>query len=103
MASGKTWNRRAALMGGAVLATGAGALAWHGGGKKHPRLAGPDTLLRGNAADPDTIDPALASGIQEAEIIGDLMVGLVMPDAMARPVPGMATHWQTSPDGLTWT
>lgn len=103
MAQSKIWNRRAAVIGGALLATGAGALAWHGSGKKHVRLAGADTLLRGNAGEPDTIDPALASGIQEGEIIGDLMVGLMTPDAMARPVPGMASHWQTSPDGLTWT
>ena len=31
------------------------------------------------------------------------MVGLMDSDPMADPVPGMATRWTTSPDGLTWT
>src|SRR5579883_2684160 len=85
MAQSKAWNRRAAMIGGALLA------------------AGPGTLRRGNAAEPNTLDPALASGVQEEEIIGDLLVGLMTPDPMARPVPGMATRWQTSADGLVWT
>jgi len=99
MASGKAWNRRIALLGGAAVATGA-----------YFALSGPDrpsrrkvtdarTFLRGNAAEPETLDPNLSSGIQESEIMGDLMVGLTTLDAKARSIPGMATHWETAPDG----
>ena len=39
----------------------------------------------------------------KANILGDLMVGLTTLDAAARPIPGIADHWETSRDGLTWT
>ncbi|HEY1877486.1 MAG TPA: peptide ABC transporter substrate-binding protein [Rhizomicrobium sp.] len=60
-------------------------------------------LNRGNGAEPDSLDPAFAGTVMEANILGDLMVGLTMLDAAARPIPGVADHWETSPDGLTWT
>ena len=60
-------------------------------------------LNRGNGAEPDSLDPAFAGTVMEANILGDLMVGLTTLDAAARPVPGIADHWETSPDGLTWT
>ncbi len=104
MASGKTWNRRWALAGGAALAAGGGYLALRGPSEEpRHKFADARTFLRGNAAEPETLDPSLASGVQDIEIIGDLMVGLMTPDPAARPVPGMATGWQVSIDGLTWT
>ena len=60
-------------------------------------------LNRGNGAEPDSLDPAFAGTTMETNILGDLMVGLTTLDAAARPVPGMADHWETSADGLTWT
>jgi oligopeptide transport system substrate-binding protein len=103
MASGKAWNRRLALTGGVALAAGAGAVALSSRRKSvHRPPVSADTLLRGNAGEPETLDPSMASGLPDAEIIGDLMVGLFMPDADARPVPAMATSWTTSTDGLTW-
>ena len=60
-------------------------------------------LNRGNGAEPDTLDPAQAGTVMEANILGDLMVGLTTLDAAARPIPGIADHWETSRDGLTWT
>ena len=46
------------------------------------------TLNRGNGAEPDSLDPAFASSAMEANILGDLMVGLTTLDA-ARPArPG---------------
>jgi oligopeptide transport system substrate-binding protein len=63
-----------------------------------------DTILnRGNGAEPDSLDPAFAGTVMEANILGDLMVGLTTLDASARPIPGIADHWETSRDGLTWT
>lgn len=60
-------------------------------------------LNRGNGAEPDSLDPAFASTIADINVIGDLMVGLTTPDAAARPIAGIADHWEVSKDGLTWT
>ncbi|HEY2010171.1 MAG TPA: peptide ABC transporter substrate-binding protein [Rhizomicrobium sp.] len=64
---------------------------------------GQSVLNRGNGAEPDTLDPAFASSTAEINILGDLMVGLTTLDAAARPMPGIADHWETARDGLTWT
>jgi oligopeptide transport system substrate-binding protein len=102
MASGKTWNRRLALAGGAALAAGGATLALRPGNTHHG-IPDAKTFRRGNTAEPQTLDPILSSGVQEFEIISDLMVGLMTQAPDARPVPGMATRWETSADGLTWT
>jgi oligopeptide transport system substrate-binding protein len=60
-------------------------------------------LNRGNGAEPESLDPAFAGSVMEGNILGDLMVGLTTLDPAARPIPGMAERWETSPDGLTWT
>lgn len=60
-------------------------------------------IHRGNASEPDTLDPHLASGTWENNIIGDLFLGLTTDDINARPIPGVAESWTTSADGLTWT
>jgi oligopeptide transport system substrate-binding protein len=103
MASGKTWNRRLAVLGGAALAAGGTALALRRPGHIHHEMPGSGIYRRGNVAEPHTLDPIMSSGVQEVEIIGDLMMGLITVTADARPIPGMATHWETSADGLTWT
>jgi oligopeptide transport system substrate-binding protein len=104
MASGKIWNRRLALAGGAALVAGTGALALRRpGAGSHRDMPAATVLRRGNAAEPQTLDPNHSSGVQEFEIISDLIVGLMTHDPHGKPVPGMATHWTASPDGLTWT
>src|ERR1700687_3785611 len=60
-------------------------------------------LNRGNGAEPKSLDPALIDGIWEAQVVGDLIVGLTTEDTAAKPIPGAAESWETSPDGLTWT
>jgi oligopeptide transport system substrate-binding protein len=60
-------------------------------------------LNRGNGAEPESLDPAQAGTVMETNILGDMMVGLTTLDAAARPIPGIAERWETSPDGLTWT
>jgi oligopeptide transport system substrate-binding protein len=102
MASGKAWNRRGAVIGGAALGAG-GYWALRGSfSPSHSAIPGKGVLRRGNGAEPETLDNALSTGDHDDNIIGDLMVGLVTEDRQARPVPGMATEWTTSPDGLTW-
>lgn len=102
MASGKAWNRRAAAIGGAALAAG-GIWALRGSsGTSHSAIPGKETLRWGNGAEPETLDNSLSTGQHDDNIIGELMVGLMTEDRQARPVPGMATSWTTTPDGLTW-
>jgi len=102
MASGKAWDRRLALAGGAALAAGVGYLGFLPRRQRPRHPAEPGTLYKGNAAEPESLDPSLVQGYQEQEILGDLMVGLMDTDPSGRAVSGMATHWDFSPDGLTW-
>jgi oligopeptide transport system substrate-binding protein len=103
MASGKAWNRRLALAGGGAVAAGAAAWALHRPRSSRNQVAESGVFRRGNVGEPRTLDPLLSDAAQEFEIICDLTVGLVAQDPQARPIPGMATHWETSADGLTWT
>ena len=59
-------------------------------------------LHRGNGTEPQTLDPALAIGLPEAQIIYDLFEGLVSRGPDGKAVPGLAERWETSADGLTW-
>jgi oligopeptide transport system substrate-binding protein len=69
-----------------------------------PALAAdPNTLNRGNGAEPESLDPQFAGGVAEENILNDLMVGLTTLDAAARPIPGIAESWTVSPDGKVWT
>ena len=58
---------------------------------------------RGNTADPETLDQHKTSTTYEAHILRDLYEGLVIYDATARVVPGVAETWSVSDDGLTYT
>ncbi|HEY1426889.1 MAG TPA: peptide ABC transporter substrate-binding protein, partial [Caulobacteraceae bacterium] len=60
-------------------------------------------LADGNGAEPTSLDPAHIDGVWEGNIISQMIVGLTDVGADGKPVPGVATAWQTSPDGLTWT
>ncbi|HEX3430771.1 MAG TPA: peptide ABC transporter substrate-binding protein [Rhizomicrobium sp.] len=97
-------TRRALMGAGATMvAAGGAAVALHGSGfGPRPRLDD-QTLIRGNNAEPDTLDPALYSASYEDTIVGDLFVGLFTENAAARPVPGAAESYRVSDDGLTYT
>jgi oligopeptide transport system substrate-binding protein len=60
-------------------------------------------MVRGNGAEPDTLDPHQAQGTWESHIIGDMLLGLTTEGPDGEAVPGAATHWEVSDDGLTWT
>jgi oligopeptide transport system substrate-binding protein len=100
----KGWNRRLALGGGAATALGLGYFAFRPA-KSVPRhiTLDPQTLYRGNGADPESLDPALIQATWEDFIAGDLLVGLTTYTANGKAMPGMATDWTTTPDGLVWT
>ncbi len=57
----------------------------------------------GLASEPATLDSQRANTVTESWVIGDMMEGLTTDGPDASPVPGGATSWETSPDGLVWT
>ena len=62
-----------------------------------------DYLVRGNGAEIKSLDPHYIDGQWEANVVGDVLVGLTTDAADGSPMPGAATSWETSPDGKTWT
>ncbi|MBB5752789.1 peptide ABC transporter substrate-binding protein [Prosthecomicrobium pneumaticum] len=70
-----------------------------------PALAAEEGPLirRGVTAEPATFDPQKASSFVETAILSDLFEGLTTFDALGRAVPGAASEWTVSPDGLTYT
>ncbi|HEX4532667.1 MAG TPA: peptide ABC transporter substrate-binding protein [Rhizomicrobium sp.] len=61
------------------------------------------TLDRGNGSDIKSLDPAFIQGNWEAWLLGDVIVGLTTEGPRSEPIPGAATSWDVSRDGLTWT
>jgi oligopeptide transport system substrate-binding protein len=57
----------------------------------------------GNSAEPISLDPQRVNGQWENNIIGNMFMGLTTEDEQGNPIPGMATSWTVSPDGLVWT
>jgi oligopeptide transport system substrate-binding protein len=60
-------------------------------------------LHRGNGAEVESLDPALADTSWEQWIIGDLMLGLFTEDASGNAILGAAENAAVSPDGKMWT
>jgi oligopeptide transport system substrate-binding protein len=57
-----------------------------------------------NGPDPETLDPALGTGLEDLRIIGALFEGLTRNDPVtAGPIPGLAERWDVSPDGCVYT
>jgi oligopeptide transport system substrate-binding protein len=65
--------------------------------------AGPVCLEYGNNSEPLTLDPQRSNLVDEFNIIAELIVGLTTDAPDGSPTPAMATSWETSKDGLTWT
>ena len=68
-----------------------------------PRGDGPMTLNRGNGGEVKSLDPHYIDLTTEANVLGDLLTGLVTEDAAGEPIAGAATSWEVSPDAKTWT
>jgi len=57
-----------------------------------------------NTAEPETLDPALLTGIPEMRVAIGIFEGLTQLDPKtARPIPGLAESWEISPDGKNYT
>ncbi|MEM7173044.1 MAG: peptide ABC transporter substrate-binding protein [Pseudomonadota bacterium] len=58
---------------------------------------------RGNTADPETLDQHKTSTVYEGHVLRDLYEGLVIYDAKAQVVPGVAESWSVSDDGTVYS
>ncbi|MGY3901529.1 peptide ABC transporter substrate-binding protein [Aeromonas lusitana] len=68
-----------------------------------PVLADRQTLVKGNGAEPESLDPAqIRSGFPGEVVLVDLFEGLVSEDGQGKIVPAQAQRWETSEDGLVW-
>ncbi|MGR5219349.1 peptide ABC transporter substrate-binding protein [Vibrio parahaemolyticus] len=67
-------------------------------------LAQEQHLVRGNGAEPSTIDPTFVNSGMPGDIIAnDMFEGLIIEDLNGRMIPGQAKSWEVSKDGLTVT
>jgi len=58
----------------------------------------------GNQVEPEDLDPHIVTGVGEFHIISSLLEGLVVPDPKTlEPLPGAASSWEISDDGLEYT
>src|SRR5207253_5667186 len=64
---------------------------------------GENVLHRGNGAEVESLDPALADTSWEQWIIGDMIMGLFTEDAKGNAILGAAEKADISPDGKIWT
>lgn len=69
-----------------------------------PALAAPVILNRNLGVEPPTADPALGEDTTSIEIIEHMFLGLVdLDENTMAPIPELATKWEVTDDGLTWT
>ena len=60
-------------------------------------------LHRGNSAEPVTLDPHLAEDVASGNIARDLFEGLTSEGPDGSVLPGLASGWEISTDGKTYT
>jgi oligopeptide transport system substrate-binding protein len=68
-----------------------------------PAVAEPEPVRIPMQYEPASLDPHKLEGLEEYRIALDLFEGLTTYSAEDAVIPGMATSWETSNDGLTWT
>jgi oligopeptide transport system substrate-binding protein len=66
-------------------------------------LAAEQILNRHMEGDPRTLDPSLSTEAVGQRVLDDLFEGLVTLSMDGHTIPGVASSWETSADGKTWT
>jgi oligopeptide transport system substrate-binding protein len=92
-------TRAAPALAAALLLASCGQQA----AQRPPCPSGKVCLEYGNGTEPETLHPQKSSLIDESAIINDLINGLTTEAPDGSVAPALATSWETSPDGLTWT
>jgi len=86
-----------------ILAAVGALLAGCGGSTRPACPAGELCLEFGNTGDLISLDPYKGGTTSELQAVGEFFTPLLDTAPDGEPVPGVATKWETSPDGLTWT
>lgn len=60
------------------------------------------SITIGNGDDPGSLDPALAEDVHAFNVLTDLYEGLLAENAAGELIPGVASDWSLSEDGLTY-
>src|SRR3954471_21336441 len=64
----------------------------------------PADIVIVNGNEPESLDPAIVTGISEMRLTKALFEGLVRLDGKdGRPILGLAEHWEISPEGNVYT
>jgi oligopeptide transport system substrate-binding protein len=64
----------------------------------------PADIVMINGPDPETLDPALATGIEDLRVTSGLFEGLARNDPITgAPIPGLAERWDISTNGCVYT
>ena len=67
------------------------------------QLAEEQVLVRGNGAEPASIDPQKIEGTPGGAVVRDLFEGLVVQDSKGNTIPGQAESWTVSDDNKVFT
>jgi oligopeptide transport system substrate-binding protein len=90
-------RRRATVVAAIVLLLGAAALPlWAPATAK-------DQPLRYLGGEPGTLDPARINDAGDVQLLLQVYAGLTRLDEQGNPYPSLASGWDVSPDGLTYT
>lgn len=73
------------------------------GGESGTERAERQVLRRGNSAEPQSLDPHKSEGVPESNLQRDLYEGLTIEAPDGSVVPGAASSWEISDDGLVYT
>ncbi|QAT48332.1 ABC transporter substrate-binding protein [Caproiciproducens sp. NJN-50] len=75
-----------------------------GGSASSAKSEAGDTILYGASADPRGLDPALVDDIQSVKVMSNIYEGLLKYKSDSTDIePCLATSWDVSDDGLTYT
>ncbi|HKK48545.1 MAG TPA: ABC transporter substrate-binding protein [Alkalispirochaeta sp.] len=86
----------------AVLLTAITAMAWAAGAGEQED--GPETLVVGQIAEPNALDPHTVTAVNDFRILVNLYDGLVrFQDGSLAVEPALATDWEISDDGTVYT
>jgi oligopeptide transport system substrate-binding protein len=88
---------------GLLFLAGAAGCGTEAGAPVAPGPPGTEVLHRGNASEPQSLDPHRGEGVPSSNIQRDLFEGLVTTSADGSLVPGAAASWEISQDGLSYT
>jgi peptide/nickel transport system substrate-binding protein len=108
MHSDKRWLRRIvallAVLALTAIACGEDTETDDGGGGAEEEVAADATMVFGTSADPVVLDGALVSDGESLRAIDQMFEGLVtLEPGTTEVVPGLATDWEVSDDGLEYT